>query len=164
MTTVTIANELSAQATSAPTPKAVQQTSAPVTMNVKTTALIMGDVRHILDTINTLPFSERVAFIKVAQAQFESAAHDINRIQRLRNEVSAATLPAEVRADLLVCLDHHTYMDNVVYEAVKATLKPALGEEDRMIAWGVVAAQAVRLSVSLGLQTENRPWWKRIFN
>lgn len=135
-----------------------------ITMNTKTTRLVIGDVNHILETIQALPFEEREQMTKVAQALLEARASELTRIQATRRQVVDSEWGEGIKKAALVCLDNHTNMDTVTFDAIRTIIKPAIAVEDCTLSIGVITANAQNISQRLGLVgSDDRPWYQRWF-
>lgn len=134
------------------------------TMNTKTTRLVIGDVNHILETIQALPFEEREQMTKVAQSLLEARAGELTRIQATRRQVVDSEWSEDIKKAALVCLDNHTNMDTVTFDAIRTIIKPAIAVEDCTLSIGVITANAQNISQRLGLvESDDRPWYQRWF-
>ena len=131
-------------------------------MDTKVTALVMSDINHILGTIQSMAFEQRLQLIKVAQAQLEVRSTELTTIAKLRASVTAAQLENLVEHDALLCLNHHTLLDTITMESIKTVCKP-VSAESRILANGIIHAKANDIRLTLGIQDTTRPWYKRWF-
>lgn len=132
-------------------------------MDVKVTSTVIGDINHVLATIQALPFEERQQLIKVAQVQLESALTETRQIDAVRKRIMDNDRCDDIRADAIVCLENHTQLDNITLDAIKS-ITNELSNEDRIISNGVISATARNIRHNLGLAIEDsRPWYKRWF-
>lgn len=133
-------------------------------MDVKVTSAVIGDINHVLATIQALPFEERQQLIKVAQAQLEARLAETRQIDAVRKRIISNARCDEIRKDALVCLENHTHLDNITLDSIKSITND-LTAEDRVIANGVISATARNIRYNLGMVVEdNRPWYKRWFS
>lgn len=131
-------------------------------MDTKVTAMVMADINHILGTIQNMPFEQRLQLIKVAQAQLDVRSTELTTIAKLRESVTGAVLEKLVEHDALLCLNHHTLLDTITMESIKTVCKPVIAES-RILANGIIHAKANDIRLTLGIQDNIRPWYKRWF-
>ena len=140
----------------------VVTTTEVTAMDTKVTAMVMGDINHILGTIQNMPFEQRLQLIKVAQAQLDVRSTELTTIAKLRESVKDAHLEKLVENDALLCLNHHTLLDTITMESIKTVCKPVIAES-RILANGIIHAKANDIRLTLGIQDNIRPWYKRWF-